>query len=49
MTFEKEDALYKTSVVPHDGFAIPSNEPGFGITLNEEAIAKFAVDRSGAS
>lgn len=39
----KEDELYETSVTLQDGFAIPSNEPGFGINLNEEAIAKFAI------
>ena len=39
----KEDELYETSVIPQDGFAIPSSEPGFGIKLNEEAISRFKI------
>lgn len=37
----KEDELYESSVKIEDGFAVPSNESGFGIKLNEEAIAEF--------
>jgi D-arabinonate dehydratase len=39
----KEDELYETTVKLEDGFAIPSSEPGFGIRLNEEAVAKFTI------
>jgi D-arabinonate dehydratase len=39
----KEDELYETTVILQDGYAIPSNEPGFGIRLNEKAVEKFEV------
>ncbi|MDH2900168.1 MAG: mandelate racemase/muconate lactonizing enzyme family protein [archaeon] len=42
LDIRKEDELYTSSVKLEDGFAIPSNEPGFGVKLNEDAIKKFS-------
>lgn len=43
LDIRKEDELYLTSVEPTDGFACPSNEPGFGIRIDEDNITRFAL------